>query len=97
LHYAINEVASTDPILYKEGRIVKYKLEIDPLQKYCVDALSFQESKQESVLAKTLKKEKHLLEIYSDKLEKLRVYLSGCNDEGKKREVLQVLEMYERM
>jgi hypothetical protein len=64
LHYFVGTEQEADPRLLRAGKEVKYKLEIDTLQKYCIDALSFQESKKESVLAKTLNKEKHLLDIY---------------------------------
>ena len=35
-----------DPEVFKGGKLVKYKFEIDPLQKYCADALNMQGSKK---------------------------------------------------
>lgn len=76
---------------------MKYKLEIDNLQKYCIDALNLQQSKKESVLIKTLNKEKHLLQIYNEKLEKLSQVLATTKNEEKKRQILQILETFDRM
>jgi hypothetical protein len=49
------------------------------------------------VLAKTLNKEKHLLEIYNEKLQKLTELLVKTTCEEKKRQILQILETYDRM
>jgi hypothetical protein len=97
LYYFVGLEFDSDPKLMKAGREVKYRLEIDPLQKYCIDALSFQESKKESVLAKTLNKEKHLLDIYNEKLQKLSELLAKTTSDDKKRQILQLLETYDRM
>ena len=60
-----------DPKVFKSGKEIKFKFEIDPLQKYCADALSMQDSKKESAISKTLNKELHLIGIYNEKLAKL--------------------------
>ena len=56
-----------------------------------------QDSKKESAIVKTLNKELHLLEIYNEKLEKLSQLLANTNNDEKKRQILQILEMYERI
>jgi hypothetical protein len=47
-----------------------------------------QDSKKESAIVKTLNKELHLLEIYSEKLEKLNQLLATTKSEEKKRKIL---------
>lgn len=70
---------------------------MDTLEKYCADSLYFQSSKKESTLVKTLNKQKHLLEIYNTKLEKLFEILQKESNNEKKRQILEVLDMYDRM
>ncbi len=56
-----------------------------------------QDSKKESVISKTLNKELHLLQIYNEKLDKLSQLLKTTKSEEKKRQILQVLEQYDRI
>ncbi len=83
--------------MYKSGKPIKFKFQIDPLQKYCADALNMQGSKQESPILKTLNKELHLISIYNDKLEKLTNLLNTTKSDEKKRQILQILEVYDRI
>lgn len=72
LLYLSNGVSDLgDPIVYKLGKSIKFKYEIDPLQKYCAEALNMQDSKKESAICKTLNKELHLIGIYNEKLSQL--------------------------
>ena len=86
-----------DPQVFKSGKEIKFKFEIDPLQKYCADALNMQGSKQESAINKTLNKELHLIGIYNDKLEKLSNLLQTTKSEEKKRQIMQILDVYDRI
>lgn len=61
LIYVVDSEIASDPQLFKAGKPIKFKFEIDPLQKYCADALNMQDSKKESAIVKTLNKELHLL------------------------------------
>ena len=72
LYYFIGKSVEPEPKLIKGGQQIKYKLEIDPLQKYCVDALSLQQSNKESAVVKTLNKEIHLIATYNEKITQLR-------------------------
>jgi hypothetical protein len=68
LFYLVAASGEGDPQVFKSGKEIKFKFEIDPLQKYCADALNMQDSKKESAITKTLNKELHLIGIYNDKL-----------------------------
>ena len=46
LIYVVDSEADSDPKIFKAGKPIKFKFEIDPLQKYCADALSMQDSKK---------------------------------------------------
>lgn len=56
---------TSEPQVFKLSQPIKFKFEIDPLQKYCAEALSMQDSKKESAISKTLNKELHLIGIYN--------------------------------
>ena len=56
-----------------------------------------QGSKKESAITKTLNKELHLIGIYNDKLEKLTALLQKTKSEEKKRQIMQILDMYDRI
>ena len=56
-----------------------------------------QGSKQESAINKTLNKELHLIGIYNDKLEKLSHLLQTTKSEEKKRQIMQILDVYDRI
>ena len=75
LYFVTSDQEAADPQVFKSGKPIKFKLEIDPLQKYCADALNMQGSKKESAIYKTLNKELHLIGIYNEKLEKLTALL----------------------
>lgn len=96
LTYLVSE-ETVEPKLLKGGKPARYRFQIDPLQKYCADALNMQSSKKESVFAATLKKEKHLVETYNSKLERLIMLLDKTTDPEKRRQAQQLLESYERM
>jgi hypothetical protein len=46
LIYIVDSEADSDPQIFKSGKPIKFKFAIDPLQKYCADALSMQNSKK---------------------------------------------------
>ncbi len=66
---------------------------METLEKYCSDTLYYQSSKDESPVEKTLKKQQHIIEMYSDKLKKLQSMLKDCDDE-KKRQIMELLATY---
>jgi hypothetical protein len=86
-----------DPIVLKLGKPIKFKYEIDPLQKYCAEALNMQNSKKESAVCKTLNKELHLIGTYNEKLSQLSSLLKTTKSEEKKRQIMQILGVYDRM
>jgi hypothetical protein len=82
--------------LFKDNQKIKYLAQMETLEKYCSDTLYYQSSKDESPVEKTLKKQQHIIEMYSDKLKKLQSMLKDCDDE-KKRQIMELLATYERM
>ena len=56
-----------------------------------------QDSKKESAIVKTLNKELHLIGIYNEKLEKLTNLLNTTKNEEIKRQIMQVLDVYDRI
>ena len=56
-----------------------------------------QDSKKESAITKTLNKELHLIGIYNDKLAKLSMLLEKTKSEEKKRQIMQILDVYDRI
>lgn len=86
-----------DPQVFKSGKPIKYKFEIDPLQNYCTEALNMQTSKKESAINKTLNKELHLIETYNQKLAQLSALLRTTKNEETKRQIMQILEAYDRI
>lgn len=100
--YSLHNLVGKDEskqLLFRRDQPVQFRLEVDPLEKYCVDTLHMQGSKGESTLTKTLRKEKHLVGTYSEKLDKLnRCLRESKEDEGeKRRRIFELMEMYDRM
>jgi hypothetical protein len=90
-HLLINNKGETT--LFKDNQKIKYLAQMETLEKYCSDTLYYQSSKDESPVEKTLKKQQHIIEMYSDKLKKLQSMLKDCDDE-KKRQIMELLATY---
>ena len=79
MHHIINNEDSKS-ILFKKDKPINFKLELDPLEKYCADTLQMQGSKGESALLKTLRKERNLVNTYGSKLDKLSQVLKQTGE-----------------
>lgn len=93
----VDAEGANHPKLFCEGKPCSYMTEMEPTEKICIDSMYMQTSKDMSTLQKTVEKTKNVIEVFSEKIEKLRQLLKTDLSNEKRRKIMEIIDNYERI